>query len=151
ETPTVDPAQRERIHDDLKGILKGEMLFDELSRALYRTDASLFEVEPAGVVVPADEEDLRALVRYAGDNQVPLVPRGAGSGLAGEALGEGLIVDLSPHFRSVLSVGADTVQIQPGVTLRDLNRVLAEHGRRFAPDPDHLECTVGGMLATNAS
>src|SRR3954451_1465021 len=151
ETPTVDPAQREAIHDDLKGILRGELLFDDLSRVLYRTDASLFEVEPAGVVVPKDEEDLRALVRYAGDNQVPLVPRGAGTGLAGEALGEGIIVDLSPHFRSIVSAGTDTVSVQPGVTLRELNRALAEHGRRFAPDPDHAECTIGGMLATNAS
>jgi FAD/FMN-containing dehydrogenase/Fe-S oxidoreductase len=147
----VDLPQRERIRDDLKGFLKGELLFDDLTCTLYSTDASIFEVRPAGVVVPRDEEDVQALVRYAGEHQLPLIPRGAGTGLAGESLGDGLIVDLSKHFRSILSVGADTVRVQPGVVYRDLARELARIGRRFAPDPANVECTLGGMLATNAS
>jgi FAD/FMN-containing dehydrogenase/Fe-S oxidoreductase len=147
----VDPPQRERIRDDLKGVVKGTVLFDDLSRALYSTDASIFEVRPAGVVVPRDEEDVCALVRYAGEHQVPLVPRGAGTGVAGEALGAGVVVDLSRHFRAILGVGADTVRVQPGVVQRDLAQALARVGRRFAPDPAGAECTVGGMLATNAS
>ncbi len=147
----MDLPQREHIRDDLKGILKGELLFDDLTCALYSTDASIFEVRPIGVVVPRDEEDVQALVRYAGEHRVPLVPRGAGTGLAGEALGEGLIVDLSKHFRRILDVGADTVRVQPGVVYRDLARELARIGRRFAPDPANVECTLGGMLATNAS
>lgn len=147
----MDLPQRERIRDDLKGILKGELLFDDLSRTLYSTDASIFEIQPAGVVVPRDEEDVQALVRYAGEHQLALVPRGAGTGLAGAALGEGLIVDVSKHFRSILEVGEDTVRVQPGVVFRDLTRELARVGRRFAPDPANVECTLGGMLATNAS
>jgi FAD/FMN-containing dehydrogenase/Fe-S oxidoreductase len=147
----VDPQQRERIRDDLKGILKGESRFDDLTCALYSTDASIFEVRPAGVVVPRDEEDVQALVRYAAEHQVPLVPRGAGTGLAGESLGEGLIVDLSKYFRGILDIGSDTVRVQPGVVYRDLERELARIGRRFAPDPANVECTLGGMLATNAS
>jgi FAD/FMN-containing dehydrogenase/Fe-S oxidoreductase len=147
----VDPPERERIRDDLKGVLKGELLFDDLSRTLYSTDASIFEVQPAGIVVPRDEEDVHALVRYAGENQVPLIARGAGTGVAGESLGSGLIVDLSRHFRSIVAIGADTVRVQPGVVYRDLARELARVGRRFAPDPASGECTLGGMLATNAS
>jgi FAD/FMN-containing dehydrogenase/Fe-S oxidoreductase len=147
----LDPAQRERIRDDLKGIVKGELLFDDLSRTLYSTDASIFEVRPLGVAVPRDEEDVRALVRYAAEHQVPLVPRGAGTGVAGESLGAGLIVDLSRHFRRIVAVGADTVRVQPGVAYRDLADRLAREGRRFAPDPALGECTLGGMLATNAS
>src|SRR4051794_3755951 len=100
--------QPERIRDDLKGIVKGELQFDDLSRALYSTDASLFAVMPAGVVVPRDEEDVQALVRYAGEQQVPLIARGAGTGVAGESLGTGLVVDLSQHFRTISEVGADT-------------------------------------------
>lgn len=146
----MDLPQRERIRDDLQGLFKGELLFDDLSCALYSNDASIFEVRPAGIVVPRDEEDVQALVRYAVENQVPLVARGAGTGLAGEALGEGLIVDFSKHFRSILDVGADTVRIQPGVVYRDLSRELARIGRRFAPDPANIECTVGGMLGINA-
>jgi FAD/FMN-containing dehydrogenase/Fe-S oxidoreductase len=148
----VDEQQRERIRDDLKGIVRGELLFDELSRALYSTDASIFQIQPLGVATPRDEADLQALVRYAAENQVPVVPRGAGTGLAGESLGGGLIVDLSRHFRAIWEVGSDTVRVQPGVVHADLNARLAEIGRRFAPDPaSGAQCTVGGMVATNAS
>jgi FAD/FMN-containing dehydrogenase/Fe-S oxidoreductase len=148
----VDPAQRNHIRDDLLGIVRGDLLFDDLSRVLYSTDASIFEVEPLGVVAPRDEEDLQALVRYAAANGVPLVARGAGSGVAGESLGTGIVVDLSRHFRAISDVSADTVRVQPGVVLRNLNERLAHQGRRFAPDPASGEqCTLGGMLATNAS
>jgi FAD/FMN-containing dehydrogenase/Fe-S oxidoreductase len=148
----VDNPQPERIRDDLKGLVKGDLLFDDLTRTLYSTDASIFQVQPLGVVVPRDEDDVCALVRYAGENRVPLIPRGAGSGVAGESLGTGLIVDLSRHLRAILGVGADTVRVQPGVVYRDLNLRLAREGRRFAPDPaSGAQCTLGGMLATNAS
>src|SRR5207248_7442755 len=89
ETRIVDEQQRGRLADDLKGFFKGELHFDELSRALYSTDASIFQVQPLGVAVPRDEEDVQALVRYAAEHQLPLVPRGAGTGVAGEALGAG--------------------------------------------------------------
>jgi FAD/FMN-containing dehydrogenase/Fe-S oxidoreductase len=148
----VDEQQRERIRDDLKGFFKGDLLFDGLSRALYSTDASIFQVEPLGVAVPRDEEDVQALVRYAAEKQFALVPRGAGTGVAGEALGRGLVVDFSKHFRSIVEVKEDTVRVQPGVTLAALNERLAEHGRHFAPDPASGQvCTLGGMLANNAS
>jgi FAD/FMN-containing dehydrogenase/Fe-S oxidoreductase len=147
----LDPQQREHIGDDLRGFVRGDVLFDDLSRGLYSTDASIFQVQPAGVVVPRDEEDVQALVRYAAENGVSLVPRGAGTGLAGESLGPGIVVDLSRHFRGILEVGADTVRVQPGVVYRDLNARLAQAGRRFAPDPASTVCTLGGMLANNAS
>jgi FAD/FMN-containing dehydrogenase/Fe-S oxidoreductase len=148
----VDEQQRGHILDDLKGIIRGELLFDDLSRVLYSTDGSIFQVQPAGIVVPLDEEDLQGLVRYAAENRIPLVARGAGSGLAGEALGSGLIVDFSRHFRSILEIGADTVRVQPGVVYEELRAQLARVNRRFAPDPDsRRECTVGGILARNAS
>jgi FAD/FMN-containing dehydrogenase len=148
----VDEQQRTHIRDDLRGVIKGELLFDELSRALYSTDASIFQVQPLGVVAPRDEEDVQALVRYAAEQRIPVIPRGAGSGLAGESLGAGMVIDLSQHFRSISEVGADTVRVQPGVTWRQLNARLAREGRRFAPDPaSGAQCTVGGMLATNAS
>ncbi|MCI0641008.1 MAG: FAD-binding protein [Gemmataceae bacterium] len=148
----MDEQQRGRIRDDLKGFLKGDLLFDDLSRALYSTDASIFQVTPLGVVAPRDEEDVQALVRYAAENKFALVPRGAGTGLAGESLGAGLVLDLSKYFRDILGVGVDTVRVQPGVRLAALNERLAKEGRRFAPDPASAAvCTVGGMLANNAS
>ncbi len=148
----MDEQQRGRIRDDLKGFFKGDLLFDGLSRALYSTDASIFQVEPLGVAVPRDEEDVQALVRYAAEQQFPLVPRGAGTGVAGEALGRGLVIDFSKHFRSIVEVNEQTVRVQPGVTLATLNKRLALQNRRFAPDPASGEvCTIGGMLANNAS
>jgi FAD/FMN-containing dehydrogenase/Fe-S oxidoreductase len=144
--------QPHHIRDDLRGVIKGDLLFDDVSRALYSTDASIFEVKPEGVVVPRDEEDACALVRYAAEHRIPLIPRGAGSGVAGESLGSGIVVDMSRYFRTIVEVGPDTVCVQPGVTCRDLNIRLALEGRRFAPDPaSGAQCTIGGMVANNAS
>ena len=146
---STDPAQRERVRDDLRGIVRGDLLFDELSRTLYSTDASIFQIEPLGVIAPRDEEDLQAIVKYAASQKIPLVARGAGTGLAGEALGDGLILDLSRHFREIVELGPDWVRVQPGVVLQQLNEKLARSGRRFAPDPSNAAtCTLGGMLAT---
>jgi FAD/FMN-containing dehydrogenase/Fe-S oxidoreductase len=143
------PAQ---LADDLKGVFKGDLLVDDVSRALYSTDASIFQIKPLGVVVPRDEDDVRTLVRYAAEHQIPLIARGAGSGVAGEALGTGLIVDLSRYFRAIVQIGSDTVRVEPGVVYRELNAALAKTGRRFAPDPaSGAQCTIGGMLANNAS
>jgi FAD/FMN-containing dehydrogenase/Fe-S oxidoreductase len=148
----VDEQQRGRLADDLKGFFKGALHFDALTRTLYSTDASIFQVQPLGVAVPRDEADVQALVRYASENQLPLVPRGAGTGLAGESLGAGLVVDLSQHFRDIVEVSEECVRVQPGVTASELNERLAPTGRRFAPDPaSAATCTIGGMLATNAS
>lgn len=148
----VDPSQRERVRDDLRGVVRGDVLFGDVNRALYATDASIFEIEPLGAVAPRDEEDLQALVRYCAAQNLPLIARGAGTGMAGESLGAGILVDFTRHFRAILEIGTDTVRVQPGVVLNHLNARLAAAGRRFAPDPaSFATCTIGGMLATNAS
>src|SRR5947199_5671153 len=139
--PMVDSRT---IRDDLKGILRGDVLCDDLSRILYSTDASLFEVRPLGVVAPRDEEDVCALVRYAAEHEIPLIARGAGTGVAGGSLGGGLIVDLGRYLREIVEVGGDTVRVQAGAVLRDVSTALAAVGRRFAPDPANAEGTVGG-------
>ncbi|HEX4609378.1 MAG TPA: FAD-linked oxidase C-terminal domain-containing protein, partial [Urbifossiella sp.] len=144
-----DEAQ---IADDLRNEFRGRLAFDAVRRGLYATDASPFEVVPLGVAFPLDAEDLSVLVRYCHEHALPVIPRGAGTGVAGESLGPGLVVDLSAHFRSVVRVQADTATVEPGVVLAELNAALAGQGRRFAPDPaSGHSCTVGGMVATNAS
>jgi len=149
----VDPSTlRARLRDDLRRTFHGDLLFDGLSRSLYSTDASLFQVEPLAVALPHDEEGVCRLVRYAHDRSIPVIPRGAGTGLAGESLGPGLVIDLSANFRSILEFGDDWVRVEPGVVLNRLNAALRERGRRFAPDPaSAVSCTVGGMIATDAS
>ena len=143
---------RARLREDLRRQFRGELLFDAPSRALFATDASIFAVEPVAIAIPKDEADLALLVRYAHDRSIPLIPRGGGTGVAGESLGHGVIVDLSVHFRSILETGEDWVRVQPGVVLDRLNAHLATTGRRFAPDPaSSRSCTIGGMIATDAS
>lgn len=141
-----------QITDDLRGQFRGRLHFDRLTRGLYATDASPFQVEPHAVAVPEDADDVAALVRYCHDHTIPIIARGAGTGLAGESLGPGVVLDLSVHFRSIIAVGSDTVTVQPGVVLNQLNAELAKTGHRFAPNPaSSATCTLGGMIATNAS
>ena len=104
----IEPWTR-RLRDDLPGFFKGEILFDDIARLLYSTDASIFQIKPAGVVVPRDEEDVCGLVRYAQEQGIALVPRGAGTGLAGQAPGPGLIVDFSRHLRDIVEINDDSV------------------------------------------
>jgi len=143
---------RARIHDDLRGVIAGELLFEPIGRAAYAHDASLYEIDPLGVVVPRTLDDVVALVRYAAENAIPIHPRGAGTGLAGETLGPGLVVDFSRHFRRVIEIGPDYVVVQPGVVLDALNVQLRAIGRRIGPDPSHSEArTIGGMVGLNAA
>jgi FAD/FMN-containing dehydrogenase/Fe-S oxidoreductase len=147
-----DPSRRERIHDDLREMVRGDLMFDSISRGLYATDASIFESEPLGVVAPRDDKDLQTVVRYCHTHRIPMIARGGGTGLAGESLGSGLVLDLSRHFRQIVEIGSDFVKVQPGVVHQQLNAALAPYGRQFPPDPtSSASCTIGGMIATNAS
>lgn len=144
--------RRARVYDDLRGVIAGDLLFEPVGRAAYAHDASLFEIDPLGVVVPRSTDDVVTLVRYAAENAIPIHARGAGTGLAGETLGAGLVVDFSRHFRRIIEVGADHVVVQPGVVLDRLNERLAAIGRRVGPDPSHSEArTVGGMVGLDAA
>ncbi|MEO1065672.1 MAG: FAD-dependent oxidoreductase, partial [Actinomycetota bacterium] len=124
-------VERQRIEEDLRGLLKGEVRCDDLFVQLYASDASIYQVQPLGVVRPRNTDDVLATVRYAAANDLPVHPRGAGSGLAGGALGPGLVIDFSRHMRRVLSEDEQTVRVQPGVSLAALNRQLARRGRVF--------------------
>jgi FAD/FMN-containing dehydrogenase/Fe-S oxidoreductase len=143
---------RARIHDDLRGLIGGDLLLEPLERAPYTVDGSLYEIDPLGVVVPRTLEDLVATVRYANERGIALHPRGAGTGLAGESLGPGLVIDFSRYFRRIVEIRTDSVVVQPGVVLDDLNAQLAPLGRRIGPDPGGSEaCTVGGMIGGDAA
>ncbi|HID24330.1 MAG TPA: FAD-binding oxidoreductase, partial [Planctomycetaceae bacterium] len=144
--------QRRRIREDLSGLLRGEVRCDGLTVALYATDASLYQVEPLGVVYPRDRDDLVALVRYAADKGIPLTPRGAGSQVAGGALGSGLIVDFTRHMRQIELLEDGLVWAEAGATLHELNARLRPHGRYFPPDPANADVTtLGGMLGVDAA
>ena len=144
--------RRARIYDDLRGLIEGELGFEPLDRVPYATDGGLHEIDPLGVVSPRWDEDVVRLVQYATENRIPIHARGAGTDNGGGALGPGLVVDLSRHFRKIVSIEADRVTVEAGVVLDELNALLAPRGRRVEPVPDDSDVsTVGGMIAVNAS
>jgi FAD/FMN-containing dehydrogenase/Fe-S oxidoreductase len=142
--------ERERIQDDLRGLLDGEVRCDDLMLQLYASDASIYEIKPLAVVRPRHAKDVVTCVEYAAENQIPIRPRGAGTGLAGESLGDGIVVDFSSHMNRIGEVTEDTVRLQPGVIHAHLNNFLAPSGRVFGPDPATSSVTtMGSVLAIN--
>jgi FAD/FMN-containing dehydrogenase/Fe-S oxidoreductase len=147
----MDP-ENQRIEEDLRGVLRGEVRCDDLFTQLYSTDASVYEIRPLGVVRPRSVRDVVATVQYAAENNIPLYPRGAGTGLAGESLGRGIVVDFSRYFRRILKVDGGHARVQAGVVLATLNRFLATKGLLFGPDPamSHVT-TMGSVVAIDAA
>jgi FAD/FMN-containing dehydrogenase/Fe-S oxidoreductase len=140
--------------DALADRIAGDVDFSERTRRLYATDASIYQVEPAGVVAPATRQDVQTVVHFARENDTSVVARGAGSSLTGNAVGEGIVVDTSRHLDAVVNVDseAQTVRVQPGVVLDELNEQLAAHDLYFPPDPSTSStCTIGGMTANDAA
>ncbi len=141
-----------RIVEDLSGVLAGEVHGDPVTLAMYSTDASLYEVTPQAVVVPRLREDLLATIHYAKEHELAIIPRGSGSGVAGGALGNGIVVDMSVYYNELLSDDGDTVTVQAGMRLSTLNSILRKSGRYFVPDPaNSLITTIGSMLAIDAA
>jgi FAD/FMN-containing dehydrogenase len=133
---------------------RGAFRTDELARALYAEGAGIYRILPAAVAVPADTDDLVTLVRWAAATGTPLVPRGAGSGMAGHNVGPGVVVDCSRGFRDAPRVEPEARLARAGaaVTFRELNGVAAASGLRLPPDPSSAAfCTLGGMVACNAA
>ena len=147
----MDP-ERERAQADLRGLVAGEVFCDDLNTQMFASDASIFEIKPLGVVRPRSLADVVACIRYAAENGISIHPRGAGTGLAGEALGNGLVVDFSHSMRRVIDFGPETVRVQAGVVHAKLNERLAERGQIFGPDPaTSCVSTIGSVLALDGS
>src|SRR5438132_8738140 len=128
--------------------------FDNLTRQLYATDASIYQIEPLGVAFPRNARQASAVIRAAADASVPVTPRGAETSLVGNAIGEGLIVDFSRHNRQIDNLNIDnrTVRVGSGVVLDQLNAFLKPHGFCFGPDvATSSRATLGGMIANNSS
>ena len=134
--------------------ITGELHFDKVSRALYSTDASVYQIEPVGVVVPRSRHDLIRLVTICGEFRCPITMRGGGTSQAGQAIGPGLVVDTSKYLRTILdlNVAERWARVEPGLVLDELNAQLRPHGLRFAPDVSTASrATIGGMMANNSS
>ncbi|RMF31909.1 MAG: FAD-binding oxidoreductase, partial [Candidatus Nitrosothermus koennekii] len=140
------------MFDRLEYILKGELLDDKLTRFAYASDASAYEIIPKCVVLPKDVDDVINTVNFARDNKIPITARGGGSGLAGQAIGEGIIIDFSRYMNKILKIDKDYVVVQPGIYKGLLDEILIKYNKFIPPDPSSSNfCTVGGMVGTNAS
>jgi FAD/FMN-containing dehydrogenase/Fe-S oxidoreductase len=142
------------LQRELASQVHGDLRFDAVSRALYSTDASVYQIEPVGVVLPQSRDDLRRLVQICLRRGCPITMRGGGTSQAGQAIGAGLIVDTSKYLTGILDLNVQErwVRVEPGVVLDELNAHLRPHGLRFAPDVSTASrATIGGMMANNSS
>ncbi|TPN89014.1 FAD-binding and (Fe-S)-binding domain-containing protein [Aquimarina algicola] len=134
--------------------LDGELQFDKLTKSLYATDASVYRRIPLAVAFPKHKKDIKSLIDFAKKHKIGLIPRTAGTSLAGQCVGEGIVVDVSKHFTKILSVDKvnKTVTVEPGVIRDDLNRYLAPYQLFFGPNTSTSNrCMIGGMVGNNSS
>ncbi len=145
------------MNDKLKNLeasLKGDLFYDSLWRRIFATDASAYRTVPLAVAYPKTVKDIRELISFAARNKTSLIPRTAGTSLAGQCVGEGIVVDVSKYFTGILDLNVEkkTVKIQPGVIRDDLNRHLQSHHLFFGPNTSTSNrCMIGGMVGNNSS
>ena len=142
-----------QIEQELGKVLEGEARFDPYSRAIYSTDASIYQIEPLGVVLPRSKEDVIATVELARQYGVPILPRGGGTSLAGQTVGRAIVIDMSKYMNNVLEVNTDErwARVQPGIVLEELNHRIRDTGLFFTPDPaTSNRSNVGGAIGNNS-
>lgn len=142
------------LFEELKSKVKGDVLVDEYSLGMYATDASIYQIKPVAIVLPKDGEDVKAAMKVAYDNNITILPRGAGTSLAGQTVGESVILDFSKYMNSILKINEveKWVHVQPGMARDDLNAVIEPMNLHFAPDPaTSSRANVGGMVGNNSS
>ncbi|MSQ97522.1 MAG: FAD-binding oxidoreductase [Gemmataceae bacterium] len=151
EPPSIDVAA---LRAALREAISGEVRFERLDRALYSTDASVFQIVPLGVVIPKTPDDVIATLKTCSELRVPITARGGGTSQAGQSIGPGVILDFSKYLNRILEVNAGEkwVRVEPGCVLDDLNLHVKPHGLLFAPDISTANrATIGGMVANNSS
>ena len=129
--------ERQEIADELSRRVDGEVRFDPHSRLLYSTDASIYQMEPVGVVIPRSSADVQAVVEFAAREGIPVLPRSGGTSLAGQTVNHAIVMDFSKYLNNVLEVNAEEqwARVQPGIILDQLTRQMGPHGLQYAPDP----------------
>src|SRR4051794_40796234 len=145
--------------EELAKNLQGELYFAETTRdnairMVYATDASVYQEKPLAVSLPKTVEDVKLLIRFASEYQLTLIPRAAGTSLAGQVVGSGIVVDISKYFTAVLEVNQTEkwVSVQPGVIRDDLNVLLKPYGLMFGPETSTSNrAMIGGMIGNNSS
>jgi FAD/FMN-containing dehydrogenase/Fe-S oxidoreductase len=146
-------SQNPAVLHALSAKLNGQLNTDKLHLRLYSTDASIYQKEPLAVAYPANKADIKTLTNFAREHNIPLIPRTAGTSLAGQCVGEGIVVDVSKHFTNIIEINKEEgwVKVEPGVIRDILNLELAKHGLYFGPNTSTSNrCMMGGMLGNNS-
>ena len=141
------------LEAELRRRLRGEVRFDRMTRAIYATDASIYQMDPIGVVFPMDVEDVVNTVTFAGSQGVPVLPRGGGTGLAGQTVNHAIVMDFSRHMNQLIEMNPEEgwAWVQPGIVLDQLSALGAPHGLKFAPDPSTTNRgNIGGAIGNNS-
>ena len=149
-----DAVDHPELVADLDALVDGEVRFDSYTRNLYATDASAYQQLPIGVVVPTSTADVQAVVEYCATNEIPILPRGGGTSLAGQTVNEAVVLDFKKELNGIVDIDpeAETATAKPGITLARLNDRLAEHGLKYAPDPAWGDKSVlGGCIGNNTT
>ncbi|MFQ5709339.1 MAG: anaerobic glycerol-3-phosphate dehydrogenase subunit C [bacterium] len=144
----------QEIAVELEKRIEGEVRFDKYSRLLYSTDASIYEIEPKGVVIPKSTEDVQAVVELAYEHGIPIVPRGGGTSLVGQAIGAGIVIDFSKYLHRILEVNREEnwARVQPGVVLDQLNQHVEAFDLFFGPDvATSSRANLGGLIGNNSA
>jgi len=139
--------------ESLRNSIDGDLFTDDLNRIIYATDGSAYREIPAAVTRPVDKEDVKKIIRFARENKTSIIPRGAGTSLAGQVVGPGIVVDVSKYMNRILEFnpGERYILTEPGVILAELNQFLAPHGLFFGPETSTANrCCLGGMLGNNS-
>jgi FAD/FMN-containing dehydrogenase len=139
---------------ELKKSIIGEIKTDPITRILYSTDASIHQIKPLGVVFPRDGDELTRVVTICHQYHIPIIPRGSGTSLAGQAIGAGLVIDCSRYINKLIKINPEEkiAVVEPGLILDDLNRDAKKYNLRFGPDPASSErATMGGCIGNNAT
>ncbi len=139
---------------ELSTQLVGELFFDDLHKSIYATDASVYRKIPLAVALPKNIADLKVLINFAQEHKITLIPRAAGTSLAGQCVGDGIVVDISKHFTEILTFNEQkkTITVQPGVIRDELNHFLKPYGLFFGPNTSTSNrCMLGGMVGNNSS
>lgn len=137
----------------LQACLEGDLYMDDVNRLLYATDASIYREKPLAVTRPKNKDDIRKIMAFASENRLGLIPRAAGTSLAGQVVGNGIVVDISKYMTRVLEINIQErwIRVEPGVILDEMNQQLALHGLFFGPETSTSNrCMIGGMLGNNA-
>jgi FAD/FMN-containing dehydrogenase/Fe-S oxidoreductase len=149
----IEPALREQLATQLRRETRAEVLFSRADRGRYATDASIYQIEPVGVLVPRTIEDVATAMAIARESGVPVLPRGGGTSQCGQTVNRALVIDCSKYLRDVLEIDPERrrATVEPGIVLGHLNAALKPHGLFFPVDPStHARCTIGGMAANNS-